>query len=77
MEENKFMDVTEAAKFLGLSRAYLYKLTCARLIPYYKPRGGKMLFDRHELEDYVRNGRVDVREDVESMAARYDAERVG
>ena len=31
---------SEACMFLGISPSYLYKLTSAKLIPYYKPNGG-------------------------------------
>ena len=42
----------EAARYMGISRSYLYKLTMTRKIPHYKPTGKVCYFDRRELEEY-------------------------
>lgn len=75
MAENNYIGVAEAAQVLGVSRTYLYKLTCMRLIPFYKPRGGKLLFDKAELMEYIKGCRVTSREDMDAMVAGYVAER--
>ena len=40
----------EACLFTGISRSYMYKLTCGCRIPHYKPGGKNIYFDRAELE---------------------------
>jgi excisionase family DNA binding protein len=57
MPEKRLMDVKEAAEFLNLSPRTLYKKTCARQIPFLK-LGGKLLFDRRELDEYIDAHRV-------------------
>lgn len=57
METTKFLDIEEAAKYLGYSKNSLYQLARRRRIPYYKP-GRKLFFDPAELEAYIRAGKV-------------------
>lgn len=40
----------EACTFTGISRTYMYKLTCGCRIPHYKPNGKNIYFNRTELE---------------------------
>ena len=55
----------EAARYMGISRSYLYKLTMTRKIPHYKPTGKVCYFDRRELEDFLRSGRVSMNETID------------
>jgi len=41
----------EACQFTGLSKSYMYKLTCGNRIPFYKPHGKHIYFNRPELEN--------------------------
>ena len=50
----------EAARYMGISRSYLYKLTMTRKIPHYKPTGKVCYFDRRELENFLRSNRVSI-----------------
>jgi excisionase family DNA binding protein len=47
----------EAAAYLGMARAYLYKLTSQGRIPHYKPAGGKLYFTLEDLDGYLYRGR--------------------
>lgn len=48
----------EVARYMGISKSYLYKLTMNRVIPHFKPTGKVCYFDRKELEDFLRSNRV-------------------
>lgn len=54
--ENKFITIKEVAEYLGYSVGYLYKLVSKREIPFYQPTGSKILFDKEEIEKWVKNG---------------------
>lgn len=43
----------EASSYTGFSRSYLYKLTSTGKIPFYKPQGKMIFFDRPELEKWL------------------------
>lgn len=36
--------IKEAAAFLGIKRSYIYELIRANKIPYYRSKGGKMIY---------------------------------
>ena len=48
----------EACNYLGFTNSYLYKLTSANKIPYYRPTNGHILFIRQELDDWVKKCKV-------------------
>lgn len=50
----KFLRVKEAAVYLGVSAAHVYRMTERRLIPHYKSRGGKVIyFAIKDLDEYI------------------------
>ena len=49
---NGLIDLEAAARFLGLKKSYLYKLTSTRQIPFYKYGGKLIMFDRAALESW-------------------------
>jgi excisionase family DNA binding protein len=48
-----FMNVQEAAAFLGVSKSTLYKYTSSGEIAYSKPNGKIILFNRADLENWI------------------------
>ena len=61
----------EAARYLGVSMSYLYKLTMRREIPHYKPMGKKCYFNRLELEAWLQSNRVATATEIADEAQRY------
>ena len=51
----------EAAKYLGISKSCLYKMTMKMEIPFYKPHGKVCYFNRLELETWMQNNRVEAK----------------
>ena len=51
-----FLDVNEAAEFLGIAKATLYGKCCKLLIPHFK-KGKKLYFDKAELLDWLKSGK--------------------
>jgi len=47
----------QAAEMLGITRKTLLDMTSKKLIPYYKPNGKMIYFDRSELEDWLHRNR--------------------
>ena len=50
--ENYPMNCADAAAYLRLSKAYLYKLVYLGKIPSYKPTGGKLFFKKCDLDAF-------------------------
>lgn len=61
----------EAAKYLGVSKSYLYKLTMQQKIPHYKPLGKMCYFNRVELEQWLQTNRVSTDEEISQKAQDY------
>lgn len=61
----------EAAKYMGVSKSYLYKLTMRQQIPHYKPMGKMVYFNRLELETWLQANRVATAAEIESQAQAY------
>lgn len=70
MSDKVFLTQAEAAEFLGFTKSYLYKLVFLKAIPHYKPRAGRLLFDRTELDAWIRKGKVAT---VDELNAKADA----
>ena len=69
------LTLDDASLLTGLSRSYLYRLTCTHQIPYYKPNGKQIYFDRDELEAWMKQNRVAPVKEVEQQAVAYAVTR--
>lgn len=59
----------EAAKYLGVTKSAIYKLTMGRKIPHYRSQGGKLLyFQREEIERWATSCRIATNEELEAKA---------
>lgn len=59
----------EAAKYLGISKSALYKMTMQRKVPFYRSQGGKLIyFDRAEIIDWMKCNRVATDAELEAKA---------
>ena len=73
LAEKNVLKLEDVALLTGLSKSYLYKLTCAKQIPYYRPNGKQIYFDRGEVEAWMKQNRVNTRQEAEQQAAMYVA----
>lgn len=64
------LDFTKASKYLNVSKSYLYKLTSKNLIPYYKPSGKKIFFEKSELNKWILKGRIATITEIELEAEK-------
>jgi excisionase family DNA binding protein len=49
----RVLNFEEACQYLGYSSSYLYKLTSAGIVPFSKPNGKKIFFDRELLDSWL------------------------
>ncbi len=61
----------EVARYMGVSRSHLYKLTMRREIPHYKPRGKICYFNRQEVEQWLQSNRVATDTELNNQANNY------
>jgi len=58
----------DTARYTGFSKSYLYKLTSLNVIPFYKPHGKCIYFNRKELENWLLRNKNTTNEEIESQA---------
>lgn len=61
----------EVARYMGISKSYLYKLTMRGEIPHYKPMGKMCYFNRTELEEWLQRNRVATAQEITERANTY------
>lgn len=48
----------EACEYIGISESLLYKLTAAKEIPHFKPRGKMLYFKRVKIDEWLLQNRI-------------------
>ncbi|WP_333597769.1 helix-turn-helix domain-containing protein [Chryseobacterium flavum] len=70
--QNKIvLNIDEVAQFTGISKLYLYKLTSKNEIPYSKPNGKNVFFNKSEIEKWLLRNRQATNEELENEAINY------
>jgi excisionase family DNA binding protein len=66
------LTMSDASLLTGLSKSHIYKMVCAKKIPYYKGKGGKLTyFDKDELNKWLLQHRVKTSDELDQEAANY------
>lgn len=65
------LNFQQACNYLGFKKSYLYKLTCMKLIPYYRPNGKKIYFLKSELNTWLLKNRINTNDELETDAEQY------
>lgn len=68
--QKEVLTADEAAKYMGVKKSYIYKLTMNRQIPHFKPMGKMCYFNRMELENWLQTNRVATDEELKYQAQR-------
>ena len=63
------LNLEEAANFLGVAKSTLYKMTHLNQLPYFKPAGKLIFFEKKALLDWVRGARAMSEEEIRLEAA--------
>jgi excisionase family DNA binding protein len=51
--QSKVLTFEQGCQYLGYAKSYVYKLTSAGILPYSKPNGKSIFFDREKLESWM------------------------
>ena len=68
LSQKPILTSLEASRYLGISLSRLYKLTCAREIPHYKPNGKMNYFEREEIEAWALRNRIATNAEISDKA---------
>lgn len=64
------LTVEEVAQYMGVGKSYIYQLTCANQIPYYKPLGKNIYFDKEEIKNFLKQGRVSTEQEIQEEVSK-------
>ena len=64
------LNLEEAACFLGITKSTLYKMTHENRIPFYKPAGKLIYFEKSVLLDWIRSNRVMSEAEIQEAARK-------
>jgi len=68
---NRVLTFEQGCQYLGYAKSYVYKLTSAGILPYSKPNGKSIFFDREKLEAWMLKNANTSADDKEVHAATY------
>ena len=62
------LTLQEAAQYMGIARSSLYKMTSSQTIPFYRPNGKLIFFEKDDILSWIRRNRVFSTEEIEEEA---------
>lgn len=71
LSQKHVLTFEEAASYGGLSKSHLYKLTMNKSLPFYRPRGKMIYFDKDELDNWLLQNPITTNDELESQASTY------
>ena len=69
--QKKVLNFDEVCDYTGISKSYLYKLTSQNKIPFSKPNGKVIFFDKEELDKWLLLNRQKTIMEIEEDASNY------
>ena len=70
-QKKDLMKIEEASEFLGLSKSYIYKKTMTGEIPFYRPLGKVLYFEKTALVDWIRSHPSRPKQELATAVSQY------
>lgn len=71
LANKKVLTFDEVVSYTGFKPSYLYKLTSSFSIPHSKPGGGKLFFEKEELDEWLLANKCKTRSDIDQEASNF------
>lgn len=68
LSKKDVLTLNECAAYMGYTKNHIYRLTSQRAIPFYKPMGGKIVFRKSEIDEWLLRNRQATAEEIDSRA---------
>ena len=62
LSKKPVLNIKDLCDYTGYSRSYIYKLTSRNAIPYFKPSGKMVFFEREEIDSWLLRNKQKVKE---------------
>lgn len=71
VQQKEILTFDEFCEYLSISKSFGYKLTQRKEVPFYRPTGKLMFFERKEVDKWLMQHRVKTKAEIETEAANY------
>jgi len=71
LSQKTVLNFDEVAAYTGLSKSYLYKLTCSGGVPCFKPQGKQIYFNKQEVDNWLLQNRKATTKELDNQAATF------
>ena len=71
IQQKEMLNVQELSDYIGMSTSSIYKLVYNNIIPFYKPNGKILYFDREEINAWLRQNKSQSASQIEQQALDY------
>ncbi|SEJ40378.1 transcriptional regulator, AlpA family [Myroides marinus] len=71
IQQKEMINVQELSDYIGMSTSSIYKLVYNNVIPFYKPNGKILYFDREEINTWLRQNKSQSVAQIEQQALDY------
>lgn len=68
--EKDTLDVKEACRYMNISDSFLYKLTSSKKLPFSKPNGKKIFFQKKDLDTWKNSRAIQTDKDMDVAAKK-------
>lgn len=75
LSNKKVLTFDEVVAYTGFKASYLYKLTSSFTIPHSKPGGGKLFFEKKDIDEWLLGNKCKTHDQVDKEASTYLATR--
>lgn len=69
--QKSVLSFEDLVEYTGLSRSYLYKLTSRGEIPFYRPNGKQLYFNKEEIDKWLLRNRSKTSEEINNEAVTH------
>lgn len=76
-QNNRVLSFEEGCEYLGYKKSYVYKMTASGILPFSKPNGKKIFFERDKLEAWMLRNASPSHAEREIDAATYENTKGG
>ena len=67
----QILTVEDLINYTGFSRSYIYKLVHKNILPYYKPNGKTLFFQKKEIDSFLLNNKSESNAQTKQRAVDY------
>ena len=76
-QNNKVLSFEQGCEYLGYKKSYVYKMTSSGILPFSKPNGKKIFFEREKLEAWMLSNASKSHAERQIDAATYETTKGG